>query len=186
MNGRVHMCRRHVQNWRHLNIHFRCCLQCLPACLAWLPKVKPLTFWKRLSSPGMLVAGVGRGFTAWLLVSSSKSSSPRASLVTGSRPVSCTKQRPCSVASTAANLREAAYVRHRLVDRCRGDLWPNSALLLIPHLDDFEDEPLLVEVARVFGHHRHLRHCAADCGTAMARGKAMGPSEGRRRLSRGR
>lgn len=37
----------------------------------------------------MEVAGVGRGLTAWLVVSSSKSSSPNASLVTGSRPVSC-------------------------------------------------------------------------------------------------
>lgn len=52
------------------------------------------TFWKSDSRPGMEVAGVGRGLAAWLVVSSSRSSSPSASLVTGSRPVSCRGEGP--------------------------------------------------------------------------------------------
>ena len=57
------------------------------------PRGAALTFWKSESRPGMEVAGVGRGLTAALYPASSRrSSGARASLVTGSRPVSCSTQ----------------------------------------------------------------------------------------------
>ena len=67
-----------------------------PDCTLECPEPGRRTFWKSESRPGMEVAGVGRGLAAPPPVSSSRSSSPSASDVTGSRPVSC------STAGTAA------------------------------------------------------------------------------------
>lgn len=46
------------------------------------------SFWKRLSKPGMDVAGIGLGFIALLEFMASRSSFSKGSSVTGHRPVS--------------------------------------------------------------------------------------------------
>jgi hypothetical protein len=56
--------------------------------VCWQPEARRLTFWKRERRPGMEVAAVGRGLAPPPLASGRRSSSSRASLVTGSRPVS--------------------------------------------------------------------------------------------------
>jgi hypothetical protein len=66
-----------------------CCPHALAALVCWQPEARRLTFWKRERRPGMEVAAVGRGLAPPPLASGRRSSSSRASLVTGSRPVSC-------------------------------------------------------------------------------------------------
>lgn len=106
----------------------------------------------------MEVAAVGRGLAPPLLASGSRSSSSKASLVTGSRPVSCNGPVHSTTQDSSAAAQSAA-ARARQQRRPGDEPRPSSHR----HLDDFEDEAFLVQVSRLLGHYRLLGDRARNC-----------------------